>query len=698
MAGKPTYEALEQRVKALEKEIAERDRDKEALRKACEEAEYRMESRTAKLIEANQKLKQEIEERAETEQALIDSQRLLQTVIDTIEGEVFVKDTHGKYLFVNNAFGNDFGVDPTDLIGKDDFFVFPPETAEILQKNDRRIMDGKKAVNIEESTILRGKHVTYLTNKVPLIDDDGNVSGICGVGFDITRQRKLEKALKDAHLDLERQVKEKTAQLSETVDELREAELRYRTVADFTYDWEYWTNMDGTLRYVSPSCERISGYTPRQFIDNPSLYREIIIPEDQDVWGKHYHASRKDPGAKEIQFRIRRRDGSIRWIEHACQPVRGDQGELMGFRASNRDITGRKEGEIQLQNAYSEIEALKAQLEADRTYLSEEIKLEHDYENIIGDSDVLKYVLFRAEQIAPTDTTVLILGETGTGKELIARSIHNASPRKERPLIRVDCASLPANLIESELFGHEKGAFTGAVEKRIGRFELADGATLFLDEIGELPLELQSKLLRVLQESEFERLGSSQTLRTDIRVIAATNRNLEEDVRKKHFRMDLWYRLSVFTISIPPLRERSEDIGLLVNFMIKNFEKRLGKQIRSVPTHIFTKLQNYLWPGNVRELENVIERAVINTQGDTLQLEDVLDAYRPGEAVPPDLPVKSLVEIEREQILLALRKTNWKIHGEDGAAALLDINPSTLRGRMRKQRIRRPPYETSYDR
>ncbi|MCJ7775492.1 MAG: sigma 54-interacting transcriptional regulator [Desulfobulbaceae bacterium] len=504
----------------------------------------------------------------------------------------------------------------------------------------------------------------------------------------------MEKALKGAHLNLERRVKERTAQLSEAVDKLREAELRYRTVADFTYDWEYWTNLDGTLRYVSPSCERISGYTPRQFMDNPSLYREIIIPEDQDIWGKHYHDSRKDTKAREIQFRIRRRDGSIRWIEHACQPVIGEQEELLGFRASNRDITKRKEAEIRLQNAYTEIEALKVQLEADRTYLREEIKLEHDHENIIGDSDMLKYVLFRVEQVAPTDTTVLILGETGTGKELIARAIHNASPRRGRLLIKVDCASLPANLIESELFGHEKGAFTGAVEKRVGRFELANGATLFLDEIGELPLDLQSKLLRVLQDGEFERLGSSQTLRTDVRVVAATNRNLEEDVRKKHFRIDLWYRLSVFTISVPPLRERSEDIGLLVNYLIKNFEKKLGKRIASVPTNVLTKLQNYSWPGNVRELENVIERAVINTQGDTLQLEDSLDAHRPEDVETPDLPTKSLEEIARKHILLTLRKTNWKIHGKDAAAVLLDINPSTLRGRMRKHGIHRPPYKT----
>ncbi|MCD4671161.1 MAG: sigma 54-interacting transcriptional regulator [Anaerolineaceae bacterium] len=629
-----------------------------------------------------------------TERELKDSQYLLQTVIDTIEGEVFVKDTNGKYLLVNKAFGKDFGVDPKAVIGKDDFFVFPPEAAAKLQENDKRIMAGRKAENIEESATLKAKNVTYLTNKVPLIDDKGNVFGICGVGFDITRQKKLEKALKDAHLDLERQVKERTAQLSETVDKLREAELRYRTVADFTYDWEYWTNLDGTLRYVSPSCERISGYTPRQFMDNPSLYREIIIPKDQDVWGKHYHDSRKEPGAKEIQFRIRRRDGSIRWIEHVCQPVIGDQEELLGFRASNRDITIRKEGEIKLQNAYSEIEALKVQLEADRTYLREEIKLEHDHENIIGNSDMLKYVLFRVEQVAPADTTVLILGETGTGKELIARAIHNASPRRERPLIKVDCASLPANLIESELFGHEKGSFTGAVEKRVGRFELANGATLFLDEIGELPLELQTKLLRVLQDGEFERLGSSQTLHADVRIIAATNRNLEEDVLKKHFRMDLWYRLSVFTISIPPLRERSEDIVLLVKYMIRHFERKLGKRISSIHTSVFTKLQDYSWPGNVRELENVIERAVINTQGDTLRLEDSLDAHRPEDVESPDFPIKSLEEIEREHILLALRKTNWKIHGENGAAALLDINPSTLRGRMRKQEIRRPSYKT----
>ena len=306
----------------------------------------------------------------------------------------------------------------------------------------------------------------------------------------------------------------------------------------------------------------------------------------------------------------------------------------------------------------------------------------------------MTYVLFRTEQIAPTDTTVLILGETGTGKELIARAIHNASPRKDRPLIKVDCASLPAHLIESELFGHEKGAFTGADKRRVGRFELANGATIFLDEIGDLSLELQPKLLRVLQDGEFERLGSSQTRRTEVRVIAATNRNIEEDVENKKFRMDLLYRLSVYTITIPPLRDRVDDIGILVNYMVGKFERKQGKRIRSVPTETLANLQNYSWPGNVRELENVIQRAVINTEGDTLQLADDLPASRSGNAESPDLPIKSLEEVEREHILLSLRKTNWKIQGESGAAALLEINSSTLRGRMRKLGIHRPPYRT----
>ena len=380
-------------------------------------------------------------------------------------------------------------------------------------------------------------------------------------------------------------------------------------------------------------------------------------------------------------------------IPHVYTAVRtkmGDKPVLMGFAI---DITERKKAEKQLRDALTEVEALRNQLEADCTYLGEEIKLMHDYGNIIGESEVFKYVLFSLEQIAPTDTTVLILGESGTGKELIARALHSRSRRKERPLIKVDCAGLPANLIESELFGHEKGAFTGAVEKRIGRFELADGATIFLDEIGELPLVLQQKLLRVLQDGEFERLGSSQVRNTDVRVIAATNRNLKNDVSKGRFRDDLWYRLNVFPLSIPPLRERAEDIPLLVNWTIQRLQRRLGKHIKTVPSSVMDDLKAYPWPGNVRELENVIERAVIVTPGNMLQLAAPLESPTSTSGNPPDAPIKTLSELEKDYILQVLRKTNWNISGKGGAAELLGLNSSTLRGRMRKHDIRRPSFK-----
>ena len=684
MARKTSYEALKRRIASLETEIAARDLEIDNIRKINEEAEYEAPLRPVDSIEAHQQAPKDLKA----------SRRLIQTLMDTIQGEAFIKDAKGTYLYVNKAYGKDFGVDPKEVIGKNDYFIFSAETAAQLQKNDRRIMAAKKPKNIEESTVLNGRPVTYLTNKVPLIDDEDNVTGICGVGFDITRQKQLEQELNKAHAELEKKVSERTAELSETVAKLSQAELRYRTVADFTYDWEYWTNMDGSLNYVSPSCERVSGYPPQAFIRNPSLFWEIIIPEDRDIWDRHYHDSRKEHKDTEIQFRIQHRDGAVRWIEHVCQPVKGAYGKMQGLRASNRDITRRKKGEIQLQNAYSEIKSLKAQLEADQTYLREEIKLEHDYENIICDSEVMQYVMFRVQQIAQMDTTVLIQGETGTGKELIARAIHNASSRRERPLVKVDCASLPANLIESELFGHEKGAFTHAVGKRVGRFELANGATIFLDEIGELPLDLQPRLLRVLQDGEFERLGSSQTMTSDVRVIAATNRDLEAEISNKKFRMDLWYRLNVFSITLPPLRERGEDIALLVEHIAHKLAKKLGKRIRSVPSEVIAKLQNYSWPGNVRELENVVERAIINTQGTRLQFEAMLDPQRIVGNATPTHPIKPLAEVERDHIISALRQTNWKLHGKDGAAALLDINPSTLRGRMRKQGIRRPAYES----
>jgi len=467
-------------------------------------------------------------------------------------------------------------------------------------------------------------------------------------------------------------------------DSLTQAELKYRTVADFTYEWEYWANMDERLKYISPSCERISGYSVQDFMDNPSLFKEIIVPQDRKIWDIHHCDARQELKPQEIQFRIHRSDGEIRWIEHVCQPVTDNKGHSVGFRASNRDITLRKQAEIELRETYKEIEQLKNQLEAESVYLQEEIKLEHNFENIIGRSESLKYVLNRIEQVAPMDSPVLIMGETGTGKELTARALHSLSPHGKRALVKVNCAALPGELIESELFGREKGAFTGATTTQHGRFELAKGSTLFLDEIGELSLELQPKLLRVLESGEFERLGSSRTLQSDARIIAATNRVLEEEVRKGRFREDLWYRLKVFPITVPPLRERPEDIPLLVKWFVDQLAKKVGKRVAEIPKQTMQMLQSYPWPGNVRELKHAIESALISTRGKKLNFE----LPKIADTTPSDL--KPFEEMERDYILQVLEAKDWKIGGENSAASTLGMHVNTLRGRIKKLGIKKP--------
>ncbi len=343
------------------------------------------------------------------------------------------------------------------------------------------------------------------------------------------------------------------------------------------------------------------------------------------------------------------------------------------------------------ETALLEIQKLKKQLEDEKAYLTEEIKLEHNHENIIGKSDALKYVLYKVEQIAATHTTVLVLGETGTGKELVARAVHHSSPRKKRALVKINCAALPANLIENELFGHEKGAFTGSSARQLGRFEIANGATLFLDEIGELPLELQGKLLRVIQDGEFERLGSPHTIKVDARIIAATNRNLAQEVKKGNFREDLWYRLNVFPITMPPLRDRIEDIPLLVAFYVKKIARRLGKDTPIVPKLMMDTFLNYDWPGNVRELENILERAVIISSGPKLRMVD--DFNKPLASLGnthKKKEAKTLEQVEHDHIVQVLEQTNWKVSGKNSATQILGLNRSTLRARMRKLDIIKP--------
>jgi transcriptional regulator with GAF, ATPase, and Fis domain len=354
------------------------------------------------------------------------------------------------------------------------------------------------------------------------------------------------------------------------------------------------------------------------------------------------------------------------------------------------------------------MEQEKARLEAQNTYLQEEIRSEHNFGEIVGSSPALLDVLRQVEQIARIDSTVLIFGETGTGKELIARGIHDRSPRKNRALVKVNCGAISAGLVESELFGHVKGAFTGAIANRDGRFKLADGGTIFLDEVGELPMDTQVKLLRVLQEQEFEPIGSSKTIKVNVRIVAATNRDLEELVGEGKFRSDLFYRLNVVPLRVPALRERVSDLPLLVTFFVEKCAKKLGKHITSVSEDAMQRLTNYSWPGNIRELQNIIERAVILSPSKTLIIADELRTAPtatarvataksgPVEIAPTPAPDNngSLDDVERRHIESVLNQTNWMIEGERGAARILDLNPSTLRSRMQKLGIKRPARAT----
>jgi len=363
-----------------------------------------------------------------------------------------------------------------------------------------------------------------------------------------------------------------------------------------------------------------------------------------------------------------------------------DQSRLRLIGEIFANAIARKHSDLELRETYTEIKELKEQLEAESTYLQEEIKLEHNFENIIGQSEELKYVLYQVEQVAATDSSVLILGETGTGKELVARAIHKLNSRSNRVLVKVNCAALPAELIESELFGREKGAFTGATTTQIGRFELARGSTILLDEIGELPFTLQAKLLRVYESGEFERLGNPETLYSDARIIAATNRDLEDEVLQGRFREDLWYRLKVFTITLPPLRQRKADIPLLIKWFMGQLSRKMGKPAVEIPKHNLQALQDYHWPGNVRELKNMLESALITGRGDKLKI----NLPKASENQGSDF--KSLEEMERDYILQVMKSTNWKIQGANSAASILEMNPNTLRARLKKLGIKKPSY------
>lgn len=566
----------------------------------------------------------------------------------------------------------------------------------------------------------KGQHLGTTTDFRRRAEDWWHIN-IAGNSSPKTREEvlKLVHELEVHQIELESQ----NAELRRIQEELAASRNRYAELYEFAPVGYFTFDAQGLVQKANMNGAQLLG-TEKRFLANKPFASFLADAEGRDIFSSHMENVLQTEGIQKCELRLRGKDGHL---IHAmmqgvaidnkdgnpcilasmidCTVTKKMEEELqkshdilestvaertMELSLANEKLTHKidrlNKADESLKSAYAEINRMKDQLQNENIYLQKEIAQSYNFGEIIGNSNALEYVFLRVDQVAPMNATVLLLGETGVGKGVIARAIHSRSSRKDRPMITVNCSSLPANLVESELFGRERGAFTGANVRQIGRFELANNGTIFLDEIGEMPMELQSKLLRVIQDGEFERLGSPHTIKIDVRIISASNRKLEEEIRSGRFREDLFYRLNVFPITVPPLRQRKEDIPALVKHFVAKFNKKIGKRIETITQDTLAVLQEYDWPGNVRELESVIERSVIISQGSILQVLDRFDTFpKAGELINED--VKILVELEQAQILKILQKTGWRIEGKNGAAVLLGLNPSTLRARMQKYGI-----------
>jgi len=624
----------------------------------------------------------------QTEKALRDSERLYRAIGESIEYGVWVCAPDGRNIYASESLLNLLGITQEQCSNFGWGDALYPDDAE------RTINAWKECVSTEGVWDIEhryrgadGQWYPILARGVPVRNESGELVCWAGINLDISRLKQAEAALR-ASEELNRKTLQALPAHIVVID-------RQGGIIAVNHAWAEFARLndaDGSpsVTVGANYCDVCRRATAGKDSSAAQALRgiEAVLNGTSEQFTMEYpcHSPKEE-----------------RWFFMTVAPL-GPGGEN-GAVITHLNITERVRSEVELQKAhdelelrvekrtyelqaaYKEINQLKDRLQAENICLRQEVAKEYNFGEIIGQSDAIVSVFEQIEQVSPLNATVLLLGETGTGKGLVARAIHARSSRKGRSMITVNCSALPANLIESELFGRERGAFTGSNAQQLGRFEVADGGTIFLDEIGEMPFELQSKLLRVIQDGEMERLGSPRTIKVDVRIIAASNRNLQDEIRKGRFREDLFYRLNVFPISIPPLRQRTGDIALLINFFVAKFNKKTGKNIQSVPKDTLNTLQEYHWPGNVRELESVVERAVITSPGSSLRILDRFETSR--KTVPVDGNIKALVDLERDHILQVLRKTNWRIEGKSGAAALLDINPSTLRARMRKFDIRR---------
>jgi formate hydrogenlyase transcriptional activator len=603
--------------------------------------------------------------RRRADEALRESEERLALAADSAEAGLWILDLGSGVFWATDRARAIFGYSADEVIDMERLQAsVHPDDWDLVRGTVERSARGEERVNMEYRIILTGGGVRWISSRGrPYLKSTGEPERLMGISIDVTERKDREEAF-------------------------RASDARLAAAADLAglgfYEVDF---LEGTA-LIDARFSDVCGIPPQaqQGLKALKFWIEHLHPDDRRrvlEQRQQMHDGRLE--RLSVEYRYLHPTRGEKWLHHVARVTkRNPSGHTIRTFGVLRDITERRQREEALRKSYTEIERLKDRLQAESDYLKAEIKIVHPHGEVTGQSPAIQKVLRLVEQVAPTDSSVLVRGETGSGKELVAQAIHRLSPRRSHLLVKVNCAALPSGLVESELFGREKGAFTGAMTRQVGRFEVADGSTLFLDEIGELSLEVQAKLLRVLEAGEFERLGSPRTIKVDVRVIAATHRDLAEDIQTGRFREDLYYRLNVFPIRVPPLRERAEDIPLLVWTFLEEFSSRMGKKITQVPRKTMEALQRQPWPGNVRELKNVLEHAAILTTGDTLRLPMLEDA------APVGAPQPTLAESERELIRRALEKTNWRIKGPKGAAAALGLNPSTLYSRMKKLGIRPP--------
>jgi PAS domain S-box-containing protein len=584
------------------------------------------------------------------------SEMELRQLVDVIPQQIFVMGAEGDVLYANRILLEYYRLTLQDVQALDiRLGLVHPDDLQRLAEETPRGLSGVVPFEMEgRFRRYDGQYRWFLIRLNPLREEQGRVVRWYGTRTDI--------------------------------EDRKQAEARVKLLLDTIPAMVATTLPDGSADYVNERWLEYYGVSLEDLRD--WRWKVVVHPEDEPKLMEEWLSAVATGKALETEFRMRRADGEYRWFVVRTVPLRDEWGRIVKWYAAGHDIDDRKRAEEELEKAFDEIKKLRDQLYKENLALKAEIDRSWMFEEIIGASPTLQTVLTRVAKVATTDSTVLVTGETGTGKELIAHAIHKQSRRSSRAFVNVNCAAIPPSLIASELFGHEKGAFTGATQRHMGRFELADGGTIFLDEVGELPPETQVALLRVLQERKFERVGGVQTIQTDVRVIAASNRNLHSAMALGSFRSDLFYRLNVFPIEIPPLRERSEDVPSLVDYFVRRFAKRLGKKIRRVDARTLDLLQSYTWPGNVRELQNVIERSIILSETENLLMEESWFTPVSDETTSSGQPLPSkLLRSEKEIIEATLAETRGRVAGSSGAAEKLQIPPSTLESKIRSLKI-----------